>query len=61
MSRRPGCLAPIAFVFVAGLLLVIGGVLGESTRSVRAGVVCLLVAVALSVFGWWMRKHGWWE
>jgi hypothetical protein len=61
MLRRPGCLTPIVFVFVAGCLLVAGGLAADSTQSVRAGVVCLLVGVALSVLGWWMRKHGWWD
>ncbi len=61
MLQRPGCLAPLTFVFVAGLLLVAGGLAADSTRGVRAGAICLIIGIALAVLGWWLRKQGWWD
>jgi hypothetical protein len=46
---------------MAGCLLVAGGLAAESRRSVRAGAVCLLLALVLSAAGWLLRRHGWWE
>jgi hypothetical protein len=61
MLNRPGCLTPIAMVFVAGCLLLVAGKMAESTRTLRAGVGCLLGAVVLMAVGIWLRQRGWWE
>jgi hypothetical protein len=61
MLQRPGCLAPIALVFVTGCLLVVGGLMAESRQLVRAGLGCLAATVALSALGWWARQAGWWD
>jgi hypothetical protein len=61
MLKRPGCLAPISMVFVAGCLLIVGGLMADSTRAIRGGAGCLVAAVVLVVVGIWMRHHGWWD
>jgi hypothetical protein len=60
-DRPPSCLAPIALVFVVGCWLLVAGLMSDSTRALRAGVVCLLVAGVLLAVGWWMRQGGWWD
>jgi hypothetical protein len=47
-------------MFVVGCLLVFGGLMGESPRTVRAGVGCLVATAVLLGVGWWLNKHGWW-
>jgi hypothetical protein len=61
MVRQPGCLTPIAMVFVAGCLLIVVGLMTESPRSVRASLACLLATAVLLVAGWWLRQRGWWQ
>jgi hypothetical protein len=61
MLQRPGCLAPISLVFVAGFLLVVAGLMADSPRQVRAGAACLAAAMVLLLVGWWMRRKGWWD
>ena len=60
MLQQPGCLGPISLMFVVGCLLVFGGLMGESPRTVRAGVGCLVATAVLLGVGWWLNKHGWW-
>jgi hypothetical protein len=60
MIQRPGCLAPIALVFVTGCLLLIVGLMAESDRLIGAGAGFLVGTVVLLVLGWWLRKQGWW-
>jgi hypothetical protein len=59
--QRPGCLTPLALVFVCGGLLLAVGLAADSPRSVRAGAICLAAAVVLAVAGWFLRRQGWWE
>jgi hypothetical protein len=60
MIHRPGCLAPIAFVFVMGCMFLLGGLVAVSPESVRAGIGMLVAAVLLLLLGWWLRRRGWW-
>jgi hypothetical protein len=61
MRQRPGCLAPISLVFIVGCLLLLGGLMSESVRAVRAGVGFLFATAGLLVAGWWLRQRGWWQ
>jgi hypothetical protein len=61
MLKRPGCLAPIALVFVVGCLLIVGGLLGESPPTIRSGVGFLVAAAVLLAVGWWLRQRGRWD
>jgi hypothetical protein len=61
MVKRGGCLAPISMVFVVGCWLLVVGLMADSTRSIRAGVVCLIVTAVLLVVGSWLRRSGWWD
>jgi hypothetical protein len=61
MTQRPGCLTPIALVFVAGFVLIVAGQMGENARTLHAGVGCLVAGVVLLIVGYWMRQRGWWD
>lgn len=61
MSTRAGCLTPIALFFVIGANFVGWGLAGEAPGTVRAGVVFLILAVALLIGGLIARHRGWWR
>ena len=60
MLRRTGCLTPSALLFTIGCILVIGGLMAESSEPIRYGVAFLIAAAVLLIAAIILGRRGWW-